>query len=94
MPDRTQDPKQGAANAAPASKDTDTPSRPSGHTGAGQEATRGAKPKDHDTERQSQYGGGGENGGTGASGGSGASGASGGSAEGGSRDGESTKGEL
>ena len=91
MTDRTQNPKQGAANAAPTSKETDTSSRQSGHTGAGQEATRGAKPEDHDTERQSQYGGGGENGG---SGGTGGSGRSVGSAEGGSRDGESPKGEL
>jgi hypothetical protein len=85
MTDRIQDPKQGAANAVSPSKDTDTSSRQPGHTGAGQEASQGQAPKEHGDERQSKYGGGGENGG---------SGGSGGSAEGGSRDGESTKGEL
>jgi hypothetical protein len=88
MTDRIQDPKQGAANAAGTSKETDTSSRQSGHTGAGQEAAQGQAPKEHGTERQSKYGGGGENGGTGGNGGNG------GSAAGGSRDGESKKGEL
>ena len=64
MTDRTHDPKEGAPNAADHSKETDTSNHQSGHTGAGQEATRGKAPEQHDTERQSEYGGGGKNGGT------------------------------
>ena len=63
MSDRTHDPKQGAANAADQSGKTDTTKRRSGHTGAGQEAAPGKVLEQHDTERQSEYGGGGKNGG-------------------------------
>jgi hypothetical protein len=46
---------------------SDTSRQESGHTGAGQEANRGA-PGSHDDEHQSNYGGGGANGGASGSG--------------------------
>ena len=64
MPEQKHDPKEGAANAADNSTEADTSNRQSGHTGAGQEASRGKAPEQHDTEHQSEYGGGGANGGT------------------------------
>lgn len=64
MPEQKNDPKEGAANAGDNSTETDTSNRQSGHTGAGQEASRGKAPEQHDTEHQSGYGGGGANGGT------------------------------
>ena len=41
------------------------------HTEAGQEASRGNTPEQHDREEDSQYGGGGEHGGSGGGGGGG-----------------------
>jgi hypothetical protein len=61
MADTNKDPKQRAGHAAQRARpeENDTQDRPSGHTDAGQEARRGVPPGQHDTEHQSQYGGGG-----------------------------------
>ena len=62
---------------------TDAPRNGSGKetsTGAGQEATNGSAPEQHDRERQSEYGGGGANGGS--DGGAGGAGGAGGNARG------------
>jgi hypothetical protein len=44
-------------------EDNDAPQRKSDRTMAGQEATKGKLPAEHDREHQSNYGGGGANGG-------------------------------
>ncbi|MDB4877519.1 MAG: hypothetical protein JWM41_3965 [Gemmatimonadetes bacterium] len=64
MTDRANKGDRPAGDAAERPKETDTSNRRSGHTGAGQEATKGKAPAQHDTEHQSNYGGGGANGGS------------------------------
>jgi hypothetical protein len=63
MTDKTNTGDQ-SADGAKHSQKTDTSKRPSGHTGAGQEAAKGKAPAQHDSEHQSNYGGGGANGGS------------------------------
>lgn len=63
MTDRTSDGDKATPKTGDPATDSDTPSRGSGHTGAGQEATKGTAPAQHDDEHQSEYGGGGANGG-------------------------------
>jgi hypothetical protein len=62
MTDRT----RSTGNAGDPATNKDTTDASSGHTAAGQEASKGKTPEQHPAERQSNYGGGGPNGGSGA----------------------------
>ena len=64
MTDRARDEKAMTPKKGDSATKSDTSSGQSGHTGAGQEATKGKAPEQHDDEHQSEYGGGGANGGS------------------------------
>jgi hypothetical protein len=55
--------QEGGAARRPEPHEKGKAQEQSGNTEAGQEARRGVPPGEHDTEHQSQYGGGGRNGG-------------------------------
>ena len=63
MTDRKSDVRPRDEDADPRLRDKNTPNKKSNQTMAGQEASQGALPAEHDHEHQSNYGGGGENGG-------------------------------
>ena len=66
MTDRTKSTTPREGDAQERADVSDTSKGDSKRTQAGQEASKGRVPAEHDREHQSNYGGGGENGGTGA----------------------------
>jgi hypothetical protein len=64
MTDESKSGRDKAGHAANRPDVSDTSKPESGHTGAGQEATKGVAPGQHTEEHQSNYGGGGANGGS------------------------------
>jgi len=63
MTDRKSDVSPHDEDADQRLRDKNTPNKKSDQTMAGQEASKGSLPAEHDHEHQSNYGGGGENGG-------------------------------